>query len=304
MDHLFWPTLISGGLFFSITAAWHYFSSYSKAMIAIDKAKLEGRTPPEEAIEVVRAGPIGNFAWIWAVVCAIMLGSFGMLWAWLIVGLLFFWKLGMPIVRAAGLVAWWLLGNRVERRIVGLLNAGNVDGALEFVRSEIEIKGPSALLHNAWRVCLLRQGKPEEALGMFERATRAQGGGAADPVDKITAEPTTALVRIKSQVDAVYLNNTALALKQLGRLPEALRCLEEVQHRYPDDLFAACNVGLLALDLNRLDQATDMLRVAEDVFAKVYVVDSRLRQQRKRILHDLRERVSQCRPGEEEKRSS
>ena len=98
-------------------------------------------------------------------------------------------------------------------RVASALDAGRPDQALEFLRS---ISADDPLLKNARGVCLLRLGRPLEALVIFRGLALDSDGFTIDP-----DQPTT------------FVTNLATALCLSGNVSGALSMLHEL--RRPDD---------------------------------------------------------------------
>ena len=122
--------------------------------------------------------------------------------------------------------------------------AGDLDGAIEDLREQIEDKGPTQVRANALGLLLMQCERWAEAAAVFRKA--AEIGG----------------------TKGVCQANLGLALLKSGRPAEALPVLQEAFHIGPHVPVMTCLVRLhtcLALaELGRWDEAHEQFRVAEE----------------------------------------
>ncbi len=121
--------------------------------------------------------------------------------------------------------------------------AGDLDGAIEDLRKQIEDKGPTQVRANALGLLLMHRKLWDEAAALFRKAEE--------------------IGESKGMCQA----NLGLALLKGGKPAEALPVLQEALHIGPQAPVMTCLVGLhtcLALaELGRWDEAHEQLRVAE-----------------------------------------
>jgi tetratricopeptide (TPR) repeat protein len=122
--------------------------------------------------------------------------------------------------------------------------AGDLDGAIEDLREQIEDKGPTQVRANALGLLLMQQERWAEAAALFRKAGEI---GASKGVCQA---------------------NLGLALLKGGKPAEALPVLQEALHIRPNGPVLTCLVCLhtcLALaELGRRDEAQEHFRVAEE----------------------------------------
>jgi tetratricopeptide (TPR) repeat protein len=130
------------------------------------------------------------------------------------------------------------------RRANKRAQAGDLDGAIEDLREQMEDKGPTQVRANAMGLLLLQGERWAEAAALFRKA--AEFG--------------------KSK--AVCQANLGLALLNGGKPEEALPVLQEALHSAPQVPVMTCAVYLhtcLALgELGRWDEAHEQFRLAEE----------------------------------------
>ena len=107
-------------------------------------------------------------------------------------------------------------------RIKRLLESNRVDEALQLARTRAN---SDAAMRNAYAVCLMRSGQPEEALALY-RGLLLNG------------------IFLRPEVPTVYKSNFATALALSGQLDGALSVLQEIapeKHPMAERLLAAIN---------------------------------------------------------------
>jgi tetratricopeptide (TPR) repeat protein len=160
-------------------------------------------------------------------------------WTWVLVPV-------VGLLVGLGLAAFRLLRNfdpgvrRAEKRAL----AGDLDGAIEDLREQIEDKGPTQIRVNALGVLLMRRERWAEAAAMFRKAKEI------------------------GEFKGVCQANLGLALLRGGKPSEALPVLQEAAHIGPRAPTMTCLIGLhsaLALtELGRWEEAHEQFRVAEE----------------------------------------
>ena len=122
--------------------------------------------------------------------------------------------------------------------------AGDLDGAIEDLREQIEDKGPTQVRANALGVLMMQRERWAEAAALFRKAQEI------------------------GKSSGVCQANLGLALLKGGKPAEALPVLQEALHIGPQAPVMTCLVGLhtcLALaELGRWDEAHEQFRVAEE----------------------------------------
>jgi predicted Zn-dependent protease len=132
--------------------------------------------------------------------------------------------------------------DRGVRRAEKRAQAGDLDGAIEDLREQIEDKGPTQARANALGLLLMRREHWAEAAASFRKAEEI------------------------GEFKGVCLANLGLALLKGGKPAEALPVLQDAAHTGPQVPAMTCVVGLhtaLALaELSSWDEAHEQFRVA------------------------------------------
>ena len=140
------------------------------------------------------------------------------------------------------------------RRANKRAQAGDLDGAIEDLREQLEDKGPTQVRANALGLLLLQRERWAEAAALFRKATELGGGS-----------------------KAVCQANLGLALLKGGNPAEALPVLQEALRIVPQTPVMTCLISLhtcLALaELDRWDAAHEQFHVAEEAAAQVSKAD-------------------------------
>ena len=159
------------------------------------------------------------------------------------------------LLAGLGLVAFQILRSFDwgVRRASKRAHAGDLDGAIEDLREQIEFKGPTQFRVNALGVLLLRGERWAEAAALY-RKSEAIG-----------------------EFKGVFQANLGLALLKSGQPAEALSVLQEAVHIGPRAPAMTCLVGLrsaLALaELSRWEEAHEQFRAAEEAAGGLRNVD-------------------------------
>ncbi|MEW6742132.1 MAG: tetratricopeptide repeat protein [Planctomycetota bacterium] len=161
--------------------------------------------------------------------------------------------------------------DRVTRRASRMVQAGDVEGALEYLRSQLRRRPRSVPMHSALAAFLGRHKRWQEALDVLDAAASLPGGREA------------------------CLENRALVLWNLGRRDEATTLMQEVLRRRPNDFHITYNLGMLHADSGDRNAAMRMLERAERLSRRFPIITRKSREIRNRLLDDLRERVSRIR---------
>jgi tetratricopeptide (TPR) repeat protein len=154
--------------------------------------------------------------------------------------------------------------NRVARRA----NEGDLDGAIDELRRQIEVKGLSASKANLLGCLLVNRKDWNGARHMFDEAERL--GMNAD------------LLRA----------NRAMASWKSGELEEALRLLTEGALVKPGDVTTRCNLCLLLAEMGRTDEARNQLERIEVLHKDTYFIPATARQTVARLVQSCRERLA------------
>lgn len=153
-----------------------------------------------------------------------------------------------------------------------LLEQGNVEKAVEAFDRAVELAPDLVELWNAQGAALLRLGKYEEALVCFDRAIQTGPEFAEAWCNKGTArlssgKPPDVSLRYFDRamdIDPDYArawNNKAAALYEMGRLEDALVCMDRCIEIEDDPLYFN-NKGFLLLSQDNLDGALENLDYA------------------------------------------
>jgi tetratricopeptide (TPR) repeat protein len=121
---------------------------------------------------------------------------------------------------------------RFVRQAFQRAGAGDTDGAISFLHSHIEVRGPSAENCEGLAALLSLQNRWQEVLPLLDQADAL--AGSPDPLRQF---------------------NKALALWKLGRLHEALPLMRAAQRHWPDDLNILCQLATLLHDLGSVGEA-------------------------------------------------
>ena len=158
------------------------------------------------------------------------------------------WVLALVVALIVGVLAFAITFFRLfdpgVRRANKRALAGDLDGAIEDLREQIEAKGPTQVRANALGLLLMHRKLWAEAAVLFRKAEEIGGS------------------------KGVCQANLGLALLKGGKPEEALPVLQEALRIGPQAPVMTCLVGLhtcLALaDLGRWDEAHEQLRVAQE----------------------------------------
>jgi tetratricopeptide (TPR) repeat protein len=163
--------------------------------------------------------------------------------------------------------------DRVWLEAVRLSREGDIEGAVALLQEHLRQAGPSATAYNYLAIMLIVQQRYDEALRMAEKAEQAGG-----PQPHI-------------------LGSKGVALWKVGRAQEGLAYLQEAARQQPDNLLAACNLGLLLAELGQGEEAAEVLKRAEQLYATQFIlIGAAERRLRKESLEELRRRVSEVWP--------
>jgi tetratricopeptide (TPR) repeat protein len=135
------------------------------------------------------------------------------------------------------------------RRAQKRAQAGDIDGAIEDLREQIEDKGPTQTRVNALGILLLNRERWAEAAALFRKGEE--------------------IGEFKGACKA----NLGLALLKGGNPAEALPVLEEAAHvsaRFPVMIcLIGLNTALALAELNRWDEAQEQFRMAERIAGRL-----------------------------------
>ena len=140
-----------------------------------------------------------------------------------------------------------------------------IDVALTWSRKAIELASEDPFTRNEHAECLLKAGRLEEALKVYERTRMDHPHNAV--VQNGYAECLRELGRLEEALkvyertrtdhpnDAVVQNGYAECLRELGRLEEALKVYERTRTDHPNDAFAQSGYAECLRELGRLEEA-------------------------------------------------
>jgi tetratricopeptide (TPR) repeat protein len=134
--------------------------------------------------------------------------------------------------------------SRFENRALRLHQQGKTAEAASLLTDAIQQHGPTAERCSTLAFLWASQQQWQEALAWDERAEQLSGGFPP------------------------YLVNKAVTLWKLGRSLEALDCFREAERRDSENVIGLCQQGTLLVELNRLDEALQVLRTAERFVAR------------------------------------
>lgn len=176
--------------------------------------------------------------------------------------------MAVAFVGLFAVIAFQRWKHRERLQALRMAQAGDIDGAVEFMQRLLCEKKASALLLNDLAVILTLQKHWEDALRLLELAEQC------------------------SDWNPLMLANKGHTLHQIGRLAEALPLLEDAYQRSSKELAVVCNFGSILADLERGDEALELLRHADHLFATQPGGSSDNPRCREKMLDELRQKVA------------
>lgn len=137
---------------------------------------------------------------------------------------------------------WAYWRSRHSRHALRLAQQGDVSGAIEILREQLRLNGPSAELLNNLAAIYCQQLNWNRA---WETICEAE-----------SCDQNSALVKI----------NKAVILNKLERQEEAVQSLQQAQALAPRDVSVACKCGMMLAEIGRIEEAWKMLEKAEQAF--------------------------------------
>ncbi|HZU35035.1 MAG TPA: hypothetical protein VFA18_03960 [Gemmataceae bacterium] len=157
---------------------------------------------------------------------------------------------------------------RSARTALRLAAAGNMVGAVEDIRKQIALHGPSAERYNTLGVLLSWQSEWEEAARALETASDL------------------------GQRAPQLLGNLGVALGKLGRIHEAVSVLAEACRAEPENFTSACHYCLALAEAGRCEEAVEVRHHVEYLYKRQWLFSGADRAGRRWLLEECRRQTA------------